>query len=297
VFSHEVRSGLYGAADADGDGQITYREIAAFVQRANDAIPNERFRPEVHARPPRGDTSLLDIRNRSGRRVEIDGAHPGHYVVENARGVRVVDLHNAAGTTVRILRSAPDGKEYVRRLDDEKEYALPADQPVARLAALEPSDPRVATRGAAHDAFDLVFALPFGEASVEAYEDPAVAWAAPPATGVRLDRPTPSPRPGWRRIVGWGALGVGAVGLGVATAFSIASVVEANGISPGESQRDVAQRNDRIDADRTAAAIGFVSGGVLAAGGLVLLLWPAAPTRLIATASPRAGFVGYAGAF
>jgi len=38
VFSHEVRSGLYGAADADGDGMVTYREIAAFVARANEAI-------------------------------------------------------------------------------------------------------------------------------------------------------------------------------------------------------------------------------------------------------------------
>src|SRR5262249_3697951 len=45
VFSHEVRSGLYGAADANHDGQVTYREIAAFVARANEAIPNERFRP------------------------------------------------------------------------------------------------------------------------------------------------------------------------------------------------------------------------------------------------------------
>src|SRR5436190_1181687 len=43
VFSHEVRSGLYGAADADGDGRITYSEIAAFVARANQGIENNRF--------------------------------------------------------------------------------------------------------------------------------------------------------------------------------------------------------------------------------------------------------------
>ena len=47
VFSHEVRSGLYGAADADGDGRVTYPEIAAFVERANAAIVNQRFRPRV----------------------------------------------------------------------------------------------------------------------------------------------------------------------------------------------------------------------------------------------------------
>ena len=58
VFSHEVRSGLYGAADLDGDGRVSYREIAAFIQRANESIPNERFRPDVYARPPRSVTGV-----------------------------------------------------------------------------------------------------------------------------------------------------------------------------------------------------------------------------------------------
>ncbi|HEY3595157.1 MAG TPA: caspase family protein, partial [Polyangiaceae bacterium] len=49
VFSHEVRSGLYGAADADGDGQVTYREMVAFIERANVAVANERYRPDVFA--------------------------------------------------------------------------------------------------------------------------------------------------------------------------------------------------------------------------------------------------------
>src|SRR5437762_3404086 len=59
VFSHEVRSGLYGAADADGDGEVTYREIAAFVARADAAIPNERFRPQVYAHAPTHAPALL----------------------------------------------------------------------------------------------------------------------------------------------------------------------------------------------------------------------------------------------
>ena len=62
VFSHEVRSGLFGAADADGDGRVTYAEIAAFVRRANEAIPADRFRPQVLARPPQGDGMLVDLR-------------------------------------------------------------------------------------------------------------------------------------------------------------------------------------------------------------------------------------------
>ncbi len=75
VFSHEVRSGLYGAADADGDGRVSYREIAAFVERANAAIPNERFRPRIYARPPRDSDTLHghgQRRRPSGRRVDLE---------------------------------------------------------------------------------------------------------------------------------------------------------------------------------------------------------------------------------
>ncbi|PIE19500.1 MAG: hypothetical protein CSA65_02390 [Proteobacteria bacterium] len=48
--------GLDGAADANGDEQITYRELGAFVKRANASIPNDRFRPSIFAVPPRGAT-------------------------------------------------------------------------------------------------------------------------------------------------------------------------------------------------------------------------------------------------
>ncbi len=61
VFSHEVRSGLYGAADADGDGRVSYREMAAFIRQANGAIPNDRFRPQILARAPRGSDTLLAV--------------------------------------------------------------------------------------------------------------------------------------------------------------------------------------------------------------------------------------------
>ena len=86
VFSHEVRSGLYGAADANGDGQVSYREIAAFIERANAAIPNERFRPEVYAKEPTSGRNLLDLRTGLARRLELDGSSPGHYFIEDARG-------------------------------------------------------------------------------------------------------------------------------------------------------------------------------------------------------------------
>ena len=124
VFSHEIRSGLYGAADADGDGQVSYHEIAAFVARANSAIPNERFRPDLHARAPRGGDLLLDLRRANGRRIDIDGKHAGHYYLEDARGVRIADIHNAPDQNLSILRPAPNGRVYLRNVDDDTEMVI-----------------------------------------------------------------------------------------------------------------------------------------------------------------------------
>src|SRR5262249_46623715 len=62
IFSHEVRSGLLGGADTNGDGRITYAELAAFVRVANQAVRNGRYRPEILARAPvTGDDVLLDV--------------------------------------------------------------------------------------------------------------------------------------------------------------------------------------------------------------------------------------------
>lgn len=299
VFSHEVRSGLYGAADADGDGQISYREIAAFVARANNAIPNERFRPQVHGRPPKGATALLDLRHRTPRRIEIGGEHAGHYIVEDARGVRIAETNVAPGSTVRILRGAPNGVEYVRSVDDDKEFVVPADRPIVSLDELTAEDPRVASRGAAHEAFNLVFSLPFSSADVAAFEDPAVEWLKPrPAPDAESSGAIPVPGRGVsaRRILGWTGVGLGAVGLGVGVALSVRSGNESSAASPADSQRGAVERNDRIKSYNLEAGLSYAAGGAVLATGLVLLLWPEAP-HVSAQVSPTSAALGYATQF
>jgi hypothetical protein len=312
VFSHEVRSGLYGAADADGDGFVSYREISAFVARANAAIPNERFRPQVHARAPKDNDSLLAIGHRLGRRLEIDGQHAGHYVVEDARGVRLAETHTSPGTTVRLIRPAPSGREYVRRLDDDTEFVLPPDREIVALADLAPEQPRARTRGAAHDAFDLVFTLPFDEKTVEGYvaHEPETT-PGPDGTdsdtfgrsGAAADRAGDGDGdggPSAKKLIGVGALGLGAVVAAIGATYGILGVRESDGASPGESQRDAASRNDRIARDRTASVVGLGVGGALIATGVVVLLWPSAPKALRGTSAiltPAGASLGLAGTF
>src|SRR3954453_4344792 len=95
---------MFGAADADGDGIIAYAEIAAFLRRANQAIPNERYRPEVFWRPPADRTALVDLRSALARRAEIPATEHGHCSLEDPRGVRLADFHNGSTLTARLIR-------------------------------------------------------------------------------------------------------------------------------------------------------------------------------------------------
>ncbi len=293
VFSHEVRSGLYGAADADGDGRVSYREIAAFVRRANELIPNERFRPNLHARPPQRSDTLLDIRRGLQRRLEIDGAHAAHYFIEDDRGVRLVDFHNDDPRGVRILRPPPNGPIYVRRADNDAEYVVPIAPEVVSLSDIEAGRARVASRGAANDAYNMLFSLPFDGDVVATYQPLQAPPDGAPTPDTTLAPAGPSAST--RRWLGWSALGLGATGVGAGVALGVSASSTARDTTRTDSQRDVAQRNTRIGAYDTGAAVAYAAGGAMIATGLVLLLWPDSHVRVVTT--PGATLIGYGGSF
>jgi hypothetical protein len=303
VFSHEVRSGLYGAADADGDGKVSYREIAAFVARANEAIPNERFRPDVHVKAPAQSDTLLDLRRGLSRRLDVDGSHAAHYWVEDERGVRIADFHNASGQPVHLVRPPPTGRIYVRRLDDNTEFRIPASPRVIALADLENAPPRVASRGAAHEAFSLIFSLPFGKSEVESYVEPPLVAEEPPLPLILPHDTAPTPpalvRPSIplrRKIVAWSSVGVGVAALGAGALLSVSAIDVSHNTPAGASEQAVASRNARISALNTGAVIGYAGGALAVGAGVAALLWPAA-RHVQAAATPQGGYVGYTHSF
>jgi len=286
VFSHEVRSGLAGAADSDGDGQVSYREIAAFVDRANAAIPNERFRPAVYARPPPATDQLLDLRGRRHGGIEIDGRHAAHYILEDARGVRWLELHNGRGQTVRLVRPPSRGPLYLRRLSDGAEFAIPPSLDVVRVAALTAAPAGVRSRGAAHHAFELVFSLPFDAGVVRSFRTPTT--VAPPDALASGDQPSIH----WRSLTGKLSVAAGAVAIGAGAYFSI-SAARLGDVPDGASQREVAHLRDRIHGRQDDAAILYVAGGAAVAAGLLLWLWPdrtGAPTIAATADGIHAGY-------
>jgi hypothetical protein len=274
VFSHEVRSGLYGAADADGDGRVSYSEIAAFVHRANAAIASERFRPQVLARPPRDGDVLLDLRPRRGTELRFGGDERGaHYLLEDAQGVRLLDFHPTAAAPVHLVRPPGQGALYLRRVADGAERLVPRTDGVVELDRIPVAPARSAARGAVHEAFGKLFALPFDAQAVLVWqrERADVEARAESQAAARADLQR---RDQLRRTAGWTALAVGGAAAIAAGALELSAYRLRTGAPPGEDQRSAVARNDQIGT-RNQVALGLsIAGGAAIATGVLLLLWP-----------------------
>lgn len=188
IFSHEVRSGLSGAADADRDGRVSYRELGAFVRRANEAIANRKYRPEVITQPPAGDADATFAELPDGPLVLAIDNDVGRGHVDAENGVRVVDLHPAPGLAVDLRLPTDLGALFLQRADaagQAVEIRIEPRPGRVLLSSLSARPARAQARGAAHEAFRLLFARQFDQTVVRGFEPDLVAAPAP-APGVRL---------------------------------------------------------------------------------------------------------------
>ncbi|MCC6808276.1 MAG: caspase family protein [Deltaproteobacteria bacterium] len=97
VFTHELLSGMRGAADVNGDLRVEYSELHAFLSAANREIDDPKAKVEVVVEPPRNNVRapLIDL-SRLVNVAWLDGdaaAAWGHFFLEDGRGVRVADAH------------------------------------------------------------------------------------------------------------------------------------------------------------------------------------------------------------
>ncbi|HVR64757.1 MAG TPA: hypothetical protein VMU50_22810 [Polyangia bacterium] len=292
IFSHELRSGLAGAADANLDGKVTYREIAAFVNRANEAIPNRRYRPEVSTAPPDADldTVLADLPGGAEvMTLEVDVRPPGHTFVETARGVRLCDLHPGAGPAVRLRLPVEEGPLFVEQVGASdgvtREYSLHPQAGRIRLSALTPAERRVRARGAAHEAFMLLFQRPFDDAVVAAYRpDDADDVAPPPSAAARR-----------RHRIGKTTAGLGIVAIAVGAGCAGTARLIKSSDSQADSQVTTMNRNAWIRGLDIAGWSLIGAGAAAVTTGVALLLWPdKQPPQVTATALREGGAVfGY----
>jgi hypothetical protein len=193
IFSHAVRSGLAGAADADGDGHVTYDELRAFVGIASKEVKNPAYRPQVFARGPggRGGAEIFDLTRAKGKRLRLDERQQ-RLTVRDGSDVPWFDLHKEAGKAATLLvpeRVGAHGAVEETSADAPRaRYAIPAEESQAEiaLASLPAAATTADARGGADEIFRALFAEPFGPGAYARFVA-AERTAAPLVLGVSSD--------------------------------------------------------------------------------------------------------------
>ena len=292
VFSHEVRSGLLGAADANADGVITYAEMRAFLTAANRGVAHARARLRTVVYEPEAgrDTPLWGWPGAGRCRLSLEAGDSGRLSIEDGRGLPYVDLHKESGGRLRIVllgagHALPLGaggaaapEYWVRRGRELAPLRLPADCAPLRLAALVFKPDETAGRGSADEALRAgLFAVPFGAQFYAGF----VAAVPPDPLPLADERPgegaAPRPARSPRRIAGWTLVGVGAASALSAVILAGLAARDAGTLSDRASSAAVLGPEDRaLDArlGRERAAAWALGGVAIAAGvtAAVLLL-------------------------
>lgn len=308
VFTHELLSGLRGAADVNADGRIEYSELHAFIASANERVADARAKPRVSATPPQTNqhAALVELTAPAGATGWLEGtlSRVGRIFIETARGVRLLDVHAEAGHALRIL--VPSQEElFVRSEHDEARVVL-ARAETQSLAALSYRPSSTQARGAIDEAYARgLFKAQFGPAYYQGFV--AGAGIAP----VELHTPrvvtvseAPRTSVSGNKAITIAAAAVGAVALvGAGTFAGLAIDARNRSLAPVPPPDDLpddsdSDDNDDDDAiapaatrpDPTAFAITASALGAAAAVAAVLVAvyWPRNAPALAFTADVSA---------
>ncbi len=183
IFSHVVRSGLLGSADANGDGAVSYLELAAFVDTATADVKNPNMRPHVFARGPgaKNDIPISRLLSMTAvHRFELSDASSLRIRLRDANGLPLLDAHT--DRSMRLALAVPEAWARGSVIEREQEgpvgthgraprklYAVPELPETVKLAALSELPRQSSVRGP-DETFEALFAQPFGPARVARYQ-------------------------------------------------------------------------------------------------------------------------------
>ncbi|MCB9555562.1 MAG: caspase family protein [Deltaproteobacteria bacterium] len=198
VFTHELLSGLRGAADVNADGVIEYSEVQAFIAAANRQVADPRAKSRVVAHPPAIDQRAPVIRLdtlRQARRLRGKLATLGRFFIERDNGQRLIEAHlNGPYQSTLVLPAT--GTLFLRT--PKREYVIASAAALIDFDALvgraRSSDSRGAIDYALHGA---LFAAPFGPAYYQGHVDSVggASVAFPPEAKPPASRPTAARQP------------------------------------------------------------------------------------------------------
>lgn len=175
VFSHQLRSGLLGAADVNADGKVEYIELEAFLAAANAGVTNPKAKISVFARPPAQDQrrALVNLSDfEEATFLELPRDMHGRYHVEDARGLRYADVNLSAthATTLALLRGPVDGRDYYLRREDEELASVPLATETIDAGGLQFAAVEDMARSSVEESFRAdLFSTPFGPGFFSGY--------------------------------------------------------------------------------------------------------------------------------
>jgi hypothetical protein len=271
VFTHELLSGLRGAADVDGNGRIEYSELGAFMAAANRAVVNPQARLEAVIQAPPANPRAAIVSLKGGRGAWLEGT-PGplrSLHIEDATGERLLDLHAEVAFKMALLLPA-DVALFVRTADREAQVRLhPGDH--VDFEQLQFRTRELADRGALESALRRgLFATAFGPSYYRGFVDRHEVLVPVDVSAVELaltTRPsTPSRTPAWLAFGGAGALA------GTSVAFGVATLQTRNAHDAARTEEGANTARSLFDRD-LRLTIGFGIGALVSAG-IGWWLWP-----------------------
>lgn len=179
--------------------------------------------------------------------------------VEKALPSVVLTAKNGTGAPLVDVRVSLDGQPFATRLQGE---AIPID-PGSHTFHFEALD------GSTHDELAVI------SEGIKAQAVAVVIGAPTPATAT----PTPTASPeqggssGTLKTVGWVVGGAGVVGLGIGTIFGLVAIGDKNGAHCGSNGLCDPGTSAGIKSAALVSDVGWFAGGLLAAGGLALVLF------------------------
>ena len=127
VFTHHLVSGLRGAADVNGDRQVTLAEAYRYADeqtRADLAPGSVPPRPEVHDElNGQGDLVLARTKAPALAQLRVAGGAPQHYVILDAHRWRLIAEVRAQLDREVVVALAPGSYRVERVLEDRVELA------------------------------------------------------------------------------------------------------------------------------------------------------------------------------
>ncbi len=271
VFTHEIVSGLLGAADVNGDGRIEYSEVQSFVAAANRDVSDPRARPEVIALPPANNRHavLIDL----GQLHDVaflrgDAGALGRFHVELENGLRWLEAN--LDSKLRVVLALPRGVEaYVRTAT--RDAVVPATTGALSLRSLSFAAPADTGRGGIDSSYrkDL-FQRPFGPDYYRGFIDatgvPGVEFSRTRSLATRAAARSKLPA-----VVAFGA---GAAALAVAVVTGALALHTKADFDDTQLMRRASELDNRYRTQTTISAVALALAAVGGATGWVL--WPAA---------------------